>query len=81
MSTKLITILNDMSPELIKAQGLNLKDVKVELRMRDGRRTMRAWNSKYCKKCSPELFENGERCDICITYERDECDPDKFNGF
>lgn len=57
----------------------NLKNVKVEVRMRDGRRTMRAWASNPCSKCSnkPQVEQDG----CCMSYEQYGCDPYTFNGF
>jgi hypothetical protein len=78
---KLSSISSGMSTELVERMIGKRKGVKVEVRIKDGKRLVRAWNSDYCRRCSPSLFENDERCDICMTYERDECDPDRFNGF
>ena len=57
----------------------NLKNVKVELRIRDGRRTMRGWASNPCSKCSnqPQVEQDG----CCMSYEQYGCDPYTFNGF
>ncbi len=80
MPIKLKTILDDMSPEQIKAQGLNLKKVKVELRMYNGgKRTMRAWPSNPCLNCNVGKQADLDGC--CMSYEQFRCDPDIFNGF